>query len=137
MSKGGKGLYLEAWKFGVYISIPVIASVFFTDPETLKKSADYWRFIEYPENPNTNVRQKIQELIKEKEEQKAQRMAYQEQLKELQRAAQRSSSTNDDYDNDDGGNSSDLPERRRSWWRRWFGSGGSSAKNQDSSPSTA
>lgn len=137
MARGRQGFYLEAWKFGVYVSIPVIASVYFSDPETIKKSADYWRFIEYPENPNTNVRQKIQELIKEKEEQKAQRMAYQEQLKELQRAAQRSSSTNDDYDNDDGGNSSDLPERRRSWWRRWFGSGGSSAKNQDSSPSTA
>eukprot|EP00532_Pseudo-nitzschia_australis_P003409 CAMPEP_0168182760 /NCGR_PEP_ID=MMETSP0139_2-20121125/12066_1 /TAXON_ID=44445 /ORGANISM="Pseudo-nitzschia australis, Strain 10249 10 AB" /LENGTH=153 /DNA_ID=CAMNT_0008103713 /DNA_START=187 /DNA_END=649 /DNA_ORIENTATION=+ len=100
MVKGRQGLYLEAWKFGIYVSIPVIASVYFSDPETIKKQADYWRFIEYPENPNTNVRQKIQELAKEKEEQRAQRMAYRQQLQELQRAAERSSSVNDDDDND-------------------------------------
>mmetsp|Transcript_19873 Transcript_19873/g.43163 ORF Transcript_19873/g.43163 Transcript_19873/m.43163 type:complete len:124 (+) Transcript_19873:260-631(+) len=123
MVKGRQGLYLEAWKFGIYVSIPVIASVYFSDPETIKKQADYWRFIEYPENPNTNVRQKIQELAKEKEEQRAQRMAYRQQLQELQRAAERSSSVNDDDDND----ATDITEKRRSWWRRWFG--GNSAKN--------
>lgn len=124
MVKGRQGLYLEAWKFGIYVSIPVIASVYFSDPETIKKQADYWRFIEYPENPNTNVRQKIQELAKEKEEQRAQRMAYQQQLQDLQRAAEISSSVNNDDDDND---STDITEKRRSWWRRWFG--GNSAKN--------
>ena len=121
MVKGRQGFYLEAWKFGVYVSIPVIASVYFSEPGQIKKSADYWRFIEYPENPNTNVRQKIQALAKEKEEQREQRMAYQKQLQELQRSAERSSSAVDDDDE----NSPGIPEQRRSWWRRWFGGGGS------------
>lgn len=120
MVKGRQGFYLEAWKFGVYISIPVIASAYFSDPQTIKEQAEYWRFIEYPENPNTNVRQKIQKLVKEKEEQREQRDAYQRQLQELQRAAARSSSNNYDEDDEDG-DSSDLSGRRRSWWRRWFG----------------
>eukprot|EP00536_Pseudo-nitzschia_multiseries_P012771 jgi/Psemu1/290495/fgenesh1_pg.506_\ len=117
MVKGRQGLYLEAWKFGVYVSIPVIASVYFSDPNTIKKQADYWRFIEYPENPNTNVRQKIQELAKEKEEQREQRMAYQRQLQELQRAAERSSSATFDDDDD----LTEIQGKRRYWWRRWFG----------------
>lgn len=129
MVKGRPGLYLEAWKFGVYVSIPVIASVYFSEPETIKKQADYWRFIEYPKNPNTNVRQKIQELAKEKEDQRSQRMAYQRQLEELQSAAERSSSVN--YDDDD---SAGIPEKRRSWWRRWFS--GNSEKTHDSSQTT-
>ena len=120
MVKGRQGLYLEAWKFGVYISIPVIASAYFSDPKTIKEQAEYWKFIEYPENPNTNVRQKIQKLAKEKEEQKEQRMEYQRQLQELQRAAARSSSVNYDEDEDDSTNRS---AQRRSLWRRWFGRG--------------
>ena len=123
---------MEAWKFAVYISIPVIASVYFSDPETQKKSADYWKFIEYPESPNTNVRQKIRELAKEKSEKNAQSLVYQKQLQELQRAAQRSSSFNYDENCDDD-DSSDVPEKGKSWWGRvgrWF------AKSQDSSSST-
>ena len=118
MVKGRQGLYLEAWKFAVYVSIPVVASAYFSDPKTIKQQAEYWKFIEYPENPNTNVRQKIQKLAKEKEEQREQRMAYQQQLKELQRAAARSSSMTNYADEDD-----DLTHRdgqRKSWWRRWF-----------------
>ncbi len=128
MVKGRQGLYLEAWKFGVYISIPVFASAYFSDPKTIKEQAEYWKFIEYPENPNTNVRQKIQKLAKEKEEQREQRMAYQRQLQELQRSAARSSSANIVEDED----SSDLTGRRRSWWRRWFGQGEASARNKES-----
>lgn len=47
------------------------------------------KFIEYPENPNTHVKEKIEELAKEKAEQRQQRDAYQEQLRELERSAQR------------------------------------------------
>lgn len=42
MVKGRQGFYLEAWKFGVYVSLPVIASVYYANPETQKKMADYW-----------------------------------------------------------------------------------------------
>ena len=133
MVKGRPGFYLEAWKFGVYISIPVFASFYFSDPETIKKQADYWKFIEYPENPNTNVKQKIQEIAKEKEKQKEQRLAYQLQLQELNRSAQRSSSSSSSYDDESGA----VPgESGKSWWRRLFG-GSSSDKNQDSSSSSS
>ncbi|MGK3756379.1 MAG: hypothetical protein ACI8RD_008690, partial [Bacillariaceae sp.] len=118
MVKGRPGFYLEAWKFGVYISIPVFASFYFSDPETIKKQADYWKFIEYPENPNTNVKQKIQEIAKEKEKQKEQRLAYQRQLQELNRAAQRSSSSSSSSYDDESGV---LPENGKSWWRRLLG----------------
>ncbi|KAG7374274.1 Pet100 cytochrome c oxidase assembly protein [Nitzschia inconspicua] len=90
MVKGKKGLYLEAWKFSIYISLPIIASVYHSNPETQKYWADYWRFITYPENPNTNVKQKIQELAKQKEEQREQHVAYQQQLQALQKSAERS-----------------------------------------------
>ena len=90
MVKGKKGLYLEAWKFSVYISLPIIASVYHANPETQKKWADYYKFIQYPENPNTNVKQKIQALAKEKEEKREQHLAYQRQLQALQASAERS-----------------------------------------------
>lgn len=85
MVKGKQGLYLEAWKFSVYLLVPIVASVYFSDPERQKKSADYWQFIKYPANPNINLKKQIEELAaKEK-----QREVYREQLKELGRQAQR------------------------------------------------
>ena len=126
MAKGRQGFYLEAWKFAVYVSIPVVASAYFSDPKTIKQQAEYWKFIEYPENPNTNVRQKIQKLIKEKEEQREQRDAYRQQLQELQRAAARSSSLNSYSDEDE--DPSGRDGERKSWWRRWFGLSDTSTK---------
>lgn len=142
MAKGRQGFYLEAWKFAVYISIPIIASVYYTDPDRQKEMADYWKFISYPENPNTNVRQKIQELAKEKAEQREQRLAYQRQLQELQRAAERAQNVDGKIVNKmDGANQVDstrLPSAHSFslWGRmgRWF-RGPSSAK-QDPSPPT-
>mmetsp|Transcript_57216 Transcript_57216/g.139502 ORF Transcript_57216/g.139502 Transcript_57216/m.139502 type:complete len:103 (-) Transcript_57216:359-667(-) len=94
MVKGRQGLYLEAWKFVVYISIPVFASVYYSNPENQKIMADYWKFIEYPENPNTHVKEKIEELAKEKAEQRQQRQAYQDQLRQLQMSAERAQQQN-------------------------------------------
>jgi hypothetical protein len=140
MAKGRQGLYLEAWKFAVYISIPIIASVYYTDPDRQKEMADYWKFISYPENPNTNVRQKIQELAKEKEEQREQRLAYQRQLQELQRAAERAQNLEHDDSVDSAerdGSSRQSAVRGSSWWGRmggWFTLSG--AAKQDPSSTT-
>jgi len=109
MVHGKKGLYLEAWKFGVYISIPIFASVYYSDPETQRYWADYWQYIKYPENPNTNVKEKIQQLIKEKELQREQRLAYQQQLLRLQDAADRTSNPQKDESQD---------KSSPSWWRK-------------------
>jgi hypothetical protein len=66
------------------------------------------QYIKYPENPNTNVKEKIQELGNEKQRMREQRLAYTEQLRSLQEAAERSS------------NDPSQPEsvEGRSWWRR-------------------
>jgi Pet100 len=135
MAKGRQGLYLEAWKFSVYISLPIIASVYYADPERQKKMADYWQFISYPENPNTNVRQKIQELAKENEEQRERRLAYQRQLQELQRAAERSQNVGNDNGSIKHVSPNDPAKRSVSWWGRlqgWFN--GSRTQKEDSSP---
>jgi Pet100 len=114
MVHGKKGLYLEAWKFGVYISIPIFASVYYSDPETQRYWADYYQYIKYPENPNTNVKEQIQQLVQQKELQREQRLAYQQQLVRLQQAAERTSNTQQ---------GESLDESSPSWWRkagRWI-----------------
>jgi hypothetical protein len=42
MVKGQKGLYLEAWKFAVYLAVPIVASVYYSDPDAQRYWADYW-----------------------------------------------------------------------------------------------
>mmetsp|Transcript_33740 Transcript_33740/g.96944 ORF Transcript_33740/g.96944 Transcript_33740/m.96944 type:complete len:123 (+) Transcript_33740:164-532(+) len=108
MVHGRKGMYLEAWKFAVYITIPIFASVYYSDPEKQKYYADYWQFIKYPENPNTNVKEQIQKLAEEKELQREQRMAYQQQLQRLQQAAERASNPQEE----------ESDTQTPSWWRR-------------------
>jgi hypothetical protein len=121
MAKGRQGLYLEAWKFSVYISLPIIASVYYSNPETQRYWADYWKFITYPENPNTNVKQKIQALAEEKELKREQHLAYQKQLQELQRLADASNQNAMSYGDDDTASQKSTSSSSSSfWWRRWF-----------------
>ena len=79
-----------------------------SDPENQKYWADYWQFIKYPENPNTNVKHKIQELAEKKEKQQEQRRIYQEQLRALQQAAERAESFKEES----------QMKNPTSWWRR-------------------
>ena len=71
------------------------------------------QYIKYPENPNTNVKEKIQEIAKEKEKQREQRLAYKQQLMALQASANRSNNYQED----------EATETREhsSWWRRVIG----------------
>lgn len=116
MVKGRAGLYLEAWKFGVYLTLPVFASVYYSNPEAQKYWADYYQFIKYPENPNTNVKEKIRVLAEEKQKQREQREAYVKQLQELQRAAERSENYN--LESTSSSSQEDDATRSNSWWRR-------------------
>ena len=123
MVHGRAGLYLEAWKFSVYISIPVIASVYYSNPETQKYWADYWQFIKYPENPNVNVKQQIEELIKERQKQEESSKIYQQQLQSLQQAANRSKQYQQQASSSaiavsDAASSSEDSKSSLSWWRR-------------------
>ena len=136
MVKGRPGLYLEAWKFGVYISIPIFASWYYSYPETQRYWADYWQFIKYPENPNTGVKQKIKELAEQKEKERSQRLAYQRQLQELQRAAERSEqySSSNSQNNAIVSSKEDVGQSQPAsssspWWKFGFGK----RKQQESS----
>lgn len=86
MAKGRTGLWIEAWKFSVYLALPILASAYYNDPARQKASIDYWKYIQYPANPNTDMRKQIEELKKQKE----QRQAYRQQMQELQERAERS-----------------------------------------------
>jgi Pet100 len=80
------GFYLEAWKFAVYLSIPLAASWYFNEPARQRAAADYWKFVYYPPNPNTNIKEQVEVLRK----QQAQRKVYQAQMMELQHLAEKS-----------------------------------------------
>jgi len=43
MARGRQGFALEFWKFGVYLMIPVGASLYYNDPQRQKQNADYWQ----------------------------------------------------------------------------------------------
>ena len=83
MAKGRQGFALEAWKFSVYLIIPIVASVYFSEPKRQKEAADYWQYVRYPANPNVGMKQKIEELAKEQK----QREVYREQLQALSQQA--------------------------------------------------
>ena len=93
--------------------------------------ADYYQYIKYPENPNTGVKEQIEELIRQRKLQEEQNAAYREQLQTLQQAADRSKKFETDL-KQEGTKTEGL-----SWWRRlgwWVGLG---AKNDDDSDTSS
>lgn len=83
MVHGKSGLRLEAFKFGVYLSLPVIASFTFNEPKVQEFCADYFQFLKYPANPNTNLREQFEDLAKKKQIENEQRKKHTEELKKL------------------------------------------------------
>ena len=131
MVKGKQGLYLEAWKFSIYITIPIFASMYYSNPETQKYWADYWQFIKYPENPNVNVKEQIEELMKQRKLQEEQTKQYSKQLYNLQLSANRNKQFQKQNNDNDGNNNESI-----SWWKRvgrWItgNSSNSNDKNQE------
>ncbi len=87
MVHGRQGLRLEAWKFGVYLFLPIAASVTFNEPRVQRFCADYFQFLKYPANPNVNLREEFEELAKKREKEREQRKAYLEEVKKMQQSA--------------------------------------------------
>lgn len=90
MVLGRAGLKLEAQKFGIYLMIPIVASIAYNEPTVQKWAADYFQFMKYPSNPKTNLREEFEQLQKERQQEKIQeeknkesRKVYMEQLKQL------------------------------------------------------
>lgn len=90
MALGKTGMRLEAWKFAVYITIPIVASVYFNDPKRQQYWADYFQFLKYPSSPNTNLKHQFEVLVEQEEKQRQQRDEYAEQMRKLQESAQKS-----------------------------------------------
>lgn len=88
MVLGKKGLRVEAWKFGIYLMIPIGASLAFNEPKVQRFCADYFQFLRYPANPNTDLKKEFDELRKKRELEREQRLAYKEQMKKLQSSVQ-------------------------------------------------
>ncbi|KAL7435732.1 hypothetical protein ACHAXM_004811 [Skeletonema potamos] len=68
MVLGRAGMRLEAQKFAVYITIPIVASLAFNEPSVQQWAADYFQFMKYPSNPKTNLKQEFEQLQREREE---------------------------------------------------------------------
>lgn len=90
MVLGRAGLKLEAQKFGIYLMIPIVASIAYNEPTVQRWTADYFQFMKYPSNPKTNLKEEFEQLQKEREQEKIQeeknkesRKVYMEQLKQL------------------------------------------------------
>ena len=89
MVLGRQGLKLEAWKFGIYLIVPISASLTFNNPDVQRYCADYFQFLKYPANPNTNLKEEFEELRKKREADREQRKEYAKQVRRLQESAQR------------------------------------------------
>lgn len=114
MAKGRNGFKLEAWKFGVYLAIPLAASWYYNDPVRQRETADYWQYMKYPANPNTNMKEQIEELRQKSQ----QRQVYRDQMKELNKQAQKSRAVVLQEN--------EKPAAGRGWLR-WIGLGGKSS----------
>lgn len=90
MVLGKQGLRLEAAKFGVYLFIPIVASIGFNSPAVQEYWADYFQFLKFPANPNTRLKEEFEELAKKRALEKEQRREYADQIRKLQESAQRS-----------------------------------------------
>jgi Pet100 len=120
MAKGRQGFYLEAWKFGVYLLIPIGATWYFGDPNRQKRHAEYWSYVVYPANPSVGIAEQVKELQKKQE----QRDAYKQQLQQLSQQAKRTaelSSESKVTDNAGGEGTASATHDQRRGWRRWVG----------------
>ena len=115
MVLGRAGLRLEAQKFALYLVVPISASLAFNEPSVQVWAADYFKFMKYPSNPKTNLKDEFEAVRKQREEELEweRRMAekrgrgreeYMNQLKQLNLAR--------------GGDCVDPPEltQRRGWF---------------------
>jgi len=107
MVHGRQGFKLEAWKFAVYLIIPIGASMAFNEPKVQEVCADYFQFLKYPASPNVNLREEFEELQEKRRLEKEQRQAYADQVQKLQESAQQ-------------GRREDEVESGRKGWSRWW-----------------
>jgi Pet100 len=128
MAKGRKGLYLEGYKFALYLIIPIGISWYYTDPERQKRAVDYWKFVQYPAVDNPKDVEELRQQVLNYQKQEVQRQVYRDQLRDLHKQANKTiaatsttmvnttTTTNSTSSNDE------KEEKKSSWWR-WIGLG--------------
>ena len=104
---------MEAWKFAVYITVPIFASVVYNEPELQRVCADYFQFMKYPANPNTNLREEFEELSKKRALERESRKEHAEMVRQMHEAAKKSREKREAAIVAEG-------ERQRSGWFRWL-----------------
>jgi len=109
MVHGRKGMRLEAWKFAIYLFVPISASITFNDPRMQRICADYFQFLKYPANPNTDLKEQFEELQRKRIMEKEQRQQYADQVRELQERAKASRGEELLHENE-------VQLRKKSWY---------------------
>lgn len=117
---------LEAQKFAVYLSIPILASLAFNEPSVQQWAADYFQFMKYPSNPKTNLRDEFEQLQRERDEEMRMqekrikgREDYLAQMKLLN-----ASSRGDDENVPGSSNTDSTNNNSRRGWFGWWKRGG-------------
>uniref|UniRef100_A0A6S9A6Z6 Uncharacterized protein n=1 Tax=Ditylum brightwellii TaxID=49249 RepID=A0A6S9A6Z6_9STRA len=119
MVLGKQGLRFEGYKFALYIMVPVAASISFNDPEVRKKAVDYFQFLKYPANPNTNLVKEYEELRENEMKKREQLKAYREEVKKLRELNdKRQELFKETEDLKGGGGNSSGGRKWFSWFRR-------------------
>ena len=119
LAKGPTGFRIEAFKFMIYISIPIIASQLFNNPETTQRIVDYYKFIEYPpeDADTTEMKKDLQEMQSKLAQARMRKILMQRQLEGLDESMSQKSSDEGIF-HERGGKT----EKVTSWWniRTWF-----------------
>lgn len=97
---------MEAWKFGIYLGIPIVASMSFNSPAVQRYFADYFQFLKYPANPNTNLKEDFEKFQENFEKTQKQREEYRAQVRKL---AERTEVTQEAL----------VEDKKRGWFGLW------------------
>lgn len=113
---------LEAQKFAVYLSIPIMASLAFNEPTVQQWAADYFQFMKYPSNPKTNLMKEFEQLQRErKEEIEEERRMQEKRIKGREEyLAQMKLLNSSRGGNATGSSNPDSTSNTRSGWFGWM-----------------
>jgi hypothetical protein len=105
--------YMEGWKFAIYLAVPIACSFWFASPDRQRQNADYWQYVKYPSNPNTTLRESIEQYSKTEK----QRQIYRQQLMALQQDDDETAATATAAEE----NEENAATNRRWWhWKRYW-----------------
>ena len=116
MVAGRQGMKLEAFKFGIYIGIPVLAAGFFNEPETVRWFVDYFQYVKYPApaSADPELRKQLKEQAEKRKLIQQQRNEYKKQLNQLDQLVTRSN--DNELQNNVQSKSNQQP-----WWKlQWL-----------------